>query len=769
MVGTPDVDELPNGNVLVTWLAKTSLGSNLYSSIMNPKTGSTVAEQTLISSYNIDDFASAVLSNGNRAYVLRESLAYLSIKDPKGQHLFSYGAGRGEDFVFSKDFTITALTDGGMLLTFSALEIGTPFYYDVRDSSGQELGGPVPLGVGNVIGKAAVAALPDGAFALAYCHGTDGDYRISLSIVSNSEVNPVPIGPIRADIDGDVLDKEPAITIIEGGYILVTWTQGGAASQEVYARIFDAGGTALAINGSMDPFKVDGDGTLEWSSSAATLSDGSFVLSWTDSEADAEGNSIRAIVQTLIHQSIGDASANTISGVDISDVMFAKGGNDTLFGRAGRDSLSGQAGDDRLDGGLGDDTLSGGVGNDTYVIDNVRDRVREVDGEGFDTVETFVSMVLQADLSIEVIEAALPGSTDALQLVGNGGAQTIIGNAGNNVLSDGGGSASDVLQGGAGNDSYVVRNAGTSVIEGFGGGTADSVTAHVSYSLEWDSEVETLTATGRTALALTGNDLGQTIIGNGGSNVIEGMGGNDVLIGLKGADTLDGGGGKSDTVDYSASRSGVAISLAGGVARGGDAAGDILLNVENVVGSSLDDTFEGDGADNVLTGGRNGGAGDTVSYENATAGVRVTLSTSAAQNTIGAGIDTLVGFENTTGSQFGDVLIGNSGVNLLIGLAGDDVLDGGGGPDVMIGGLGNDTFVFRSGSGVDTIADFASGAGVGDRISLGFGTAFDSFKEILAATTQDDADAVITIDATNKVILLDVLKTSLNADDFLFF
>ena len=138
----------------------------------------------------------------------------------------------------------------------------------------------------------------------------------------------------------------------------------------------------------------------------------------------------------------------------------------------------------------------------------------------------------------------------------------------------------------------------------------------------------------------------------------------------------------------------------------------------------------------------NGGAGndkmdggaagtDTVSYETgATAGVKVSLAIAAAQNTVGAGTDTLLNFENLTGSGFNDTLAGNAGANTLSGLAGNDSLNGaagidslsgGAGNDRLIGGAGNDSldggvgtdrFIFDKGFGKDIITGFvASGAG----------------------------------------------------------
>ena len=140
------------------------------------------------------------------------------------------------------------------------------------------------------------------------------------------------------------------------------------------------------------------------------------------------------------------------------------------------------------------------------------------------------------------------------------------------------------------------------------------------------------------------------------------------------------------------------VSLAAGAASGGDAQGDTLINIENLTGSGFNDTLEGNGGNNVL----NGGAGiDTVSYENAGAAVAVSLATTAAQNTGGAGTDTLSGFENLTGSAFNDTLTGSTAANVLMGLAGNDTLNGGAGADMLNGGAGNDTLV--GGSGADIL------------------------------------------------------------------
>ena len=152
------------------------------------------------------------------------------------------------------------------------------------------------------------------------------------------------------------------------------------------------------------------------------------------------------------------------------------------------------------------------------------------------------------------------------------------------------------------------------------------------------------------------------------------------------------GGAGVDTVTYAASSAGVNVSLMTSAGSVGDAEGDTLINIEKLTGSAFDDTLEGDGAANVL----NGGTGiDTVSYEHAVAGVTVNLATTGAQAG-GAGSDTLSGFENLTGSQFDDILSGTSGANTIVGGAGNDKITGGGGSDILVGGAGTDTFIFKA-------------------------------------------------------------------------
>lgn len=286
------------------------------------------------------------------------------------------------------------------------------------------------------------------------------------------------------------------------------------------------------------------------------------------------------------------------------------------------------------------------------------------------------------------------------RLMGEDGADTLNGGDGDDLLD--GGSSFDTMLGGKGDDYYIVDNRCDVVIEADDEGT-DTVQSGMNYRL--DANVENLVLTGSGAITGIGNGLANSITGSSYANT---------LIGLGGADALDGGGGL-DTASYADSALGVNVSLKTGLGHGGDAEGDTLVRIENLIGSSKADTLEGDDGANVLAGG----AGkDTLSYEHASAAVTVDLSKTTAQATGGSGLDRISGFENLTGSGFGDKLTGDKSDNVLSGLGGsdtmsggkgNDVLDGGFGSDWLTGGAGSDRFVFKTfGDGVDRITDFAT-------------------------------------------------------------
>jgi len=163
-----------------------------------------------------------------------------------------------------------------------------------------------------------------------------------------------------------------------------------------------------------------------------------------------------------------------------------------------------------------------------------------------------------------------------------------------------------------------------------------------------------------------------------------------------------------------------------------------------------------------------GPAGSDTAYYADAAAVTVSLARQgSAQNTIGAGTDTLTNFENLTGSASNDTLTGDGNANIVNGLAGNDVLTGNGGNDTLYGNAGADSFVFDAGFGRDTIADFAATGAGHDMIN--FSTAmFASYAAVRSHMAQVGPNVVITHDGSNAITLKGVKLASLSAADFSF-
>lgn len=464
---------------------------------------------------------------------------------------------------------------------------------------------------------------------------------------------------------------------------------------------------------------------------------------------------LNATGNALANKLTGNALANNLAGGDGNDTLLGGGGNDTIDGGTGADSMDGGDGADTyvvddigdvvventlqndidnvrssisytlgakvenltllgvgsinatgnafanilqgndgnnvIDGGQGADTMRGGKGDDTYVLSELGDTIVENADEGNDTVNTYFTHTLSANVE----NATLTGASIA-SLTGNALNNTLIGSTANNTLD--GGAGADTLRGGAGNDIYVVDNV-LDVVTELAGEGADTVNSSVTYQL--GSDLEDLVLTGNAAIDGAGNSLANKITGNALANVLDGGLGADTLIGGGGNDiyivdnagdlVTEVSGGGVDTV-----RSSINYSLTAEVEN------LTLLGTGNIngTGNIANNTITGNDGDNVvngLTGSDTmiGGKGNDTYY--------VDIATDTVVEAANEGTDTVIttvsltlaaNLENLTLSA-GMVIngTGNSADNLLLGNAAANILNGGTGADTMIGGAGNDTYV----------------------------------------------------------------------------
>ncbi len=338
-----------------------------------------------------------------------------------------------------------------------------------------------------------------------------------------------------------------------------------------------------------------------------------------------------------------------------------------------------------------------------------------------------------------------------------------------------------------------------------GSGFADTITGSTA------ADIINAGAGDDTIAGFAGNDVidggegSDRLAGDGGVDVLRGGAGNDTFRGLKldGNDVYDGGA-DTDTVDYSATTSGVkidltpenrsgqaitgepttfaALMLAGGfadattqvgLATGADTGADVLVSIENAIGGAGADTMFGSAVANTLEGA---GGDDKIWARGDDDTIRG-----------GDGNDVLVGgFGGSSGKPSGnDIIFGDAGNDELYGEDGNDVLWGGKGSDQYAGGGGHDvlhfdsdgasdtawggaesdTFVFHAGFGIDRIKDLLATGTDSDKIDLSDFSV--SFKDLKIAQVGQNTE-ISGFGGGNKIILEVVNAGAITSVDFVF-
>jgi Ca2+-binding RTX toxin-like protein len=355
-----------------------------------------------------------------------------------------------------------------------------------------------------------------------------------------------------------------------------------------------------------------------------------------------------------------------------------------IVGNSGKNILDGKTNDLNLGG----DTLDGGGNDDTYIVHNKGDQVIEAVDSGHDTIQSFITFSLAAN-----VEDLVLTGTAAINGTGNELANKLTGDAAANKLD--GGLGDDTMIGGLGDDGYVIDSAKDVITELKNGGNDEVFFTGTGQTLvKLYTEIEHYNFSLLDPAALAVNFTGTTV-----ANRITGTTFDDTLSGGTGDDTLNGGDGKD--------------SLNGGIGN------------DRLDGGAGDDTMDGgagkdtyvinDYTDKIIETGKD--IGDTV--ETGVAGKHIDLN-----QAIFAGIEnvTFTGTEdlNATGTDtVANLLTGNAGDNLLEGEGANDTLLGGGGVDTLDGGKGNDSMAGGTGDDiylVDSLSDKIlenAGAGTG--------------------------------------------------------
>ncbi len=453
--------------------------------------------------------------------------------------------------------------------------------------------------------------------------------------------------------------------------------RGNAAANRLDGR----GGRDMLVGGAGDDtYGVDDVGDVVYEIAGGGVDTVESSVSFT------LGNQVEHLVLTGTADShgTGNGQDNTLTGNSGNNTLTAGAGDDILRGGHGNDRLAGSDGDDRLFGdAAGEATPEEQIGalaihargtvcegvwptmevwlagirvqsfsvdsaslapyvvqvpagtrarsvdilfvNDAYRPDLGQDRnliVDRIEVNGRSLGASGAGTVLDFGTGLAAFDGF--NTTVGYGVVASHGALRIALGAGDQLD---GGAGADTMEGGVGNDLYLVDNVGDVVSEDANAGH-DIVRSTVSHALA--DNVEDLELGGVLAIDAVGNAAANTLRGNAAANRLDGGAGADMLVGGAGDDTY--------VVDNPGD---VVYELAGG------------------------------GVDTVQS---------AISYTLANAVEHLHLTGAAASNGNGNGLDNTL-----AGNAASNTLTGAAGNDTLHGGAGNDRLSGGDGDDILIG------------------------------------------------------------------------------------
>ncbi|MBB4041073.1 Ca2+-binding RTX toxin-like protein [Microvirga flocculans] len=628
--------------------------------------------------------------------------------------------------------TITALADGRFVVAWSDYSgsgddtLGSAVRAQVFNADGSKVGGEflVNTTTSSYQRDPAITALPDGRFVVAWADssqlGGDPDGYSVRAQVFNADGSKVG-GEFLVNTATASIQFEPTITTLSDGRFVVAWTDDSQSGDDaegwaVRAQVFNADGSKAG-----NEFVVNTTTTsYQFAPTITALPDGGFVVAWTDlsnSPDDPFLAALRAQVFNADGSKVGDEFlVNTTTKADQKQASM------TML----------------LDG--------------RFIVAWTDDS-KSPDDPSFYAVRAQIFDPRTSAVTFNGTGAndAFVGTRFADTLRGSAGHDTLVASDGDDILS--GDDGDDILQGGAGSDRLdgsmgadrmeggdgddVLTSTGQSEASGahdtlIGGDGVDLAIIDRTNSIRasfidlsdpsatWVSTDGTV-MTGIEALRFDGGSNNDVVTGGALSDVLKGGGGRDLLSGGGGGDSLFGGAGL-DLLDGGSGNDvldgGDGIDLLDG------GAGDDIYYVSS---GDLIIEISGNGDDRIFSSG---------SY---------TLQAGQSIEFMGAVAPNGRASLDLTGNEFSQILNGNAGANRLSGgggndkllaSSGNDRLDGGSGNDTLEGGSGNDALIAGSGN------DRLSGGSGTDTLTGGSGRDAFVFDDRQTSSSKSKADTI---------------------------
>ncbi len=498
----------------------------------------------------------------------------------------------------------------------------------------------------------------------------------------------------------DFLDGGAGNDLLDGGASGNDLVRGGLGDDTV---LYSGGNSTLRGGADNDTLNIAAQGST---TSLVLGGDRSLTI-----DPLATPDALRTALTSFFSKTTPNTAATTYA------LTFGNG-NSVNYGEFERINATGGAGVDVLVSGSLGGALSGGGSNDVLISQTGKDVLLGGDGED--------RYVFGGNFGLDVIAGEISGNSN-IEFIGKTRAQIVFSVIGDDLVMS------------QGNANKVT------VIDYFANGGNG-----LNWTFRFNNFNGKIDLSTLGAVASGAKIAGVTVSGTAAGDVIENSGaggttanadrvdagaGNDFIIGGGGSDVYNGSLGL-DTVFYRDSAVGVNVDLATSLGRGGDAESDVLINIENLMGSIHNDTLLGSDVENSIAAGQGNDSLTGLGGSDFLAG--------------GEGNDTArgdLGDDKVFGDEGNDSLFGGDGNDYLAGGDGNDTISGDNGNDTLIGGDGRDSLL--GGNNDDTalyVGTRAGGLALSGLDTFNGGTGIDVID-----MSKFDAGVTISL-ATNSVV-----------------
>ena len=731
---------------------------NFYATNTAEVSGTSIGTDTLI------NFEQIATDSGNDEFIFNSDVGTVTINSRTGDDIFNFDDASGTltlidtsgitflDFIDYTDGVVIDLASGAQqTVSLSDLSLLVTLNGTFNNVSGSAF-------ADNISGTTSSDTIYGGAGADQiygedgndFLYGEDGSDRIDGG-AGNDTING---GAGDDDIDGgtgtDLIDESSS-----SNPLIVTLsniTGVGSIEDTVTGEIDMVDNVENIDTGSgLDTFFIDDiDNNIinaGGGDDVATISGGSGTITVTRTGDDVDVSDSGGGIGTDEYNSVFQVNINGSAGGDIINVTDE---NDNIItGSGGLDTVNttkntAVSGTITIIRSIGTDTynaintvnVTGSTENDTFALTDENDNTI-TGGGGTDIVN--VSSTSNVSGTITVIRT---GSNVAV----TGGLG--IGNDNYNDVDQVNITAGD------GDDIFNIFDALDNIFDG-GAGNDTANYAPTTFGM-------TIILDGSSSYTITGTGVGTDILLNI-ENINTGSGDDNIIIQDDNDNAINGGAGNdTGTSVMDGVYSGVITiirSPANVVTVSGSGFGtDVYTDIETVNVTSVggDDVFRpSDPNNNTFDAG---GGTDWIDYSTITGAISVVVDLSTGTAT-GDGNDTLIGFENISGSIGGDTLTGDGNANIIDGYTGNDIINAGGGNDTIIGGDGDDDI--DGGAGTDLIDETSNTtglvvtlsniAGVGNIVDAGAGE-IDTVDNVENIDTGSGLDTFFINDFNDNII-----------------